>query len=268
MGNFDRNSRVPVSPPPEDRPSTEDRPPTDETMQSGYYMLDILNFDKLEAPAKPVEPHSNTPQQYENIANFQRAGQTTPPLITPPKSMSDSLPRKQISSPKPGESSQSNYENILPPQSEEQPPPVPKKVRSKSSLEATKTSSENEKRSKSLLEATKAASENEKRSSLRRRDIVYEAITIGAKSSTSPTNEASPIPASESDQQTLAEPDSATLKRISTSSDPFAGLVISASTAAEDSSPPMETSEKDFRNRTETVWDNERVELEWSQVCC
>ncbi len=233
VGNFDRSSRVQVSPPVE--------VPTD-PLQPGYYMLDIHNFSKTEQPLRS-ESRTDSPQQYENITNFTRADENASPQPTV-----DSVPQKPTSTDTHRESARPMYENILL-FSEELPPPVPKKVRSKTAPETTKT-----------------VSNDEKRSSLRHRKMVYEPINIGKKSTnsssnSSPTNCTSPVPEPESDRASTKS-DSASLKRISTSSDPFAGLVMSASTVG--SSPP--TDGEKFRNRTETVWDNERVEMEWSQV--
>ena len=205
-------------------------------------MLDIHNFSKTEQPLRS-ESRTDSPQQYENITNFTRADENASPQPTV-----DSVPQKPTSTDTHRESARPMYENILL-FSEELPPPVPKKVRSKTAPETTKT-----------------VSNDEKRSSLRHRKMVYEPINIGKKSTnsssnSSPTNCTSPVPEPESDRASTKS-DSASLKRISTSSDPFAGLVMSASTVG--SSPP--TDGEKFRNRTETVWDNERVEMEWSQV--
>ncbi len=210
-------------------------------MDPGYYMLDIHNFGKTEQPSR-AESRTVSPQQYENFPRADENVSPQPTVDSAPQS-----PQKPTSTDAHRDLAPPMYENILL-LSDELPPPVPKKVRSKTAPETTKT-----------------ISDEQKRSSLRHRKMVYEPVNIGTKSgssnNSSPTNCTSPVPEPELDRISI-EPDSASLKRISTSSDPFAGLVMSAST--EGSLPP--TDGENFRNRTETVWDNERVEMEWSQV--
>ena len=55
-------------------------------------------------------------------------------------------------------------------------------------------------------------------------------------------------------------------KIVENSEDPFAGLVISASRQLEEGEGVFDQSEPGSRERTETIWDDDRVELEWSQV--
>ena len=55
-------------------------------------------------------------------------------------------------------------------------------------------------------------------------------------------------------------------KIVENSEDPFAGLVISASRQLEEGESAFEQSEPGARGRAETIWDDDRVQLEWSQV--
>lgn len=270
VGNFDESARIQISPPHEEptrdppQPTRDPLPTTDKTLQPDYYMLDISNFEAGELAAMTETQTAN------------------------------GLEKNQVDGVVHRESAPPTYENIKA-LTEQQPPPLPKKMRSRSALEATKI-----------------VSDKEKNASLRRRDMTYETVTIDGGqahlSSNSPKC-ASPIPVPESNQiqaqpdsipklhqiqtepgfipeqsqaepdsilktdqlqpeesdQTQTYPDSNSWKRISTSSDPFAGLVISSSADPGSLSPPTGVT-NDFRGRTETIWDNERVEMEWSQV--
>ena len=305
VGNFDRSSRVQVSPP------LEVSPPPGDPMHPGYYMLDIRNFEKGEEPEtlgwtggmlqryENVTVGSNSPEgvvtqspsptksqstptpptqsQSTPTPPTQSQSSPTPPSQSPtPTSHSEPLPVEQRPSTRPTHqgSTPRLYENIQP-LAVEEPPPLPKKTRSRSALEATPINSTSSPPTNTVTASpSHAVSDKDKRSSLRRRDMVYEAIDIGRgrlkSSDSSPTTSPVPVPEPVSDSPPT-DSGSTSLASISTSQDPFAGLVISSSIAMDGSVPPTELvggshGNNVFRNRTETVWDNDRVEMEWNQV--
>ena len=329
VGNFDKTSRVHVTPPREDLSSTEQASVVrdGESLQPGYYMLDVHNFDKGE-PLKNNDGSQGTlsrPGPYENVPvasndlrpydspknvamHLNEHSVTIQPSEPTTGRISPLAARAQVGTVEPntrvervqsppGQKSEPAYGNVnrgsVPPAYEnifvlsgeesESAPPLPQKKR-------VKTPSE------SSLGRTSVTDE-EKRSSLRRRDVVYESISVGGGASRvkqkspskpfSPTEHVHDSNAESKGLSRLSDDENSaskelnssevvTLKRISTSSDPFAGLVMSASTQMEESLQAstelvLENDQSDlsngvYRGRTETVWDNDRVEKEWTQV--
>jgi hypothetical protein len=138
-----------------------------------------------------------------------------------------------------------------------------------------------------------------KRSGQRRREEVYEAINVGkAKSGRKPRPQHTATPqmngTSESNRtqlQSTSSGESTTSRIIDNSQgDPFAGLILSASRQLEDSLPSgtpqlsaspvpvvggaqagrggvvSEAAAGGFRGRVDTIWDDVRVQKEWTQV--
>lgn len=335
VGNFDKTSRVHVTPPREDLSSTGQVSVVrdDESLQPGYYMLDIHNFNKSEQSKNTAREDGSQgtlsrPGQYENVpttSNDLRSydsprnvamhvnkhpapSQPSEPMTgrvsplaasTQAGSVEPNTRVEGVQSP-PGQKAEPAYGNVnrgsVPPAYEnifvqsgeesESPPPLPQKKRTKTPSETSVGKS--------------SVTDEEKRSSLRRRDVVYEAISVGGGASRvkqkTPSQSFSPtgseqVHDSNADSKGLSRlsddensvskelnsSEVMTLKRISTSNDPFAGLVMSASTQMEESLQAsnehvLENDQSDlsngvYRGRTETVWDNDRVEKEWTQVC-
>ena len=138
-----------------------------------------------------------------------------------------------------------------------------------------------------------------KRSAQKRREEVYEAIKVGGSSKPRPPSVATPLmngTSTESDrtQQSTSLDGTSSSRETATSiidnsqGDPFAGLVLSASRQLEESLPPgppqlsataspvvvggagrsvvPEAAAGGFRGRVDTIWDDVRVQKEWTQV--
>ena len=156
--------------------------------------------------------------------------------------------------------------------------------------------------SQAPVEDTSKSTNGEKKRKTRREEI-YEPISLGAKNSgeqVNPLQHQEPphdsqgtlqmngfhgnkeaavgsegltltVPGSNSDVKSQAAQkehrlSTGSTKIVENSEDPFAGLVISASRQLEEGEGVFDQSEPGSRGRAETIWDDDRVELEWSQV--